>query len=251
VPENENYEDTSVTVYFPSIEAPLLFEQFRNVPELRRKYRGLEIGFNKRMSHNWQLTGSVTLGQAAGNIGLGYFATSGATASADTPNSFVNIKEESRLDYDRPFILKLAGTYRFPFDIYLSLFYSYTSGTPWARSVTIFPPVQEGIENTVAALPMTVFLEEPGTRRTDPYENLNIRVEKEFSLSRTKKIGFIIDVFNAFGNQYKNITKNDGGYWYPSEINSTQGVRVFDPSFRNTLLLRGARSFRFGLHVKF
>jgi hypothetical protein len=251
IPENDDYEDTPVTIYFPSMDAPLLFERFKNVPELSRKYRGFEIVFNKRMSHNWQLTGSVTISQTTGNIGIGYFASSGATVAADTPNSFVNIKKDARLDYDRPFILKLAGTYRFPFDIYLSFFYLYTSGTPWARSVTIFPPSQEGTENTVSALPVTVFLENPGTRRTEAYENLNIRVEKEFALSRSKRISFLIDVFNVLGNQYQNIVRNDGGFWYPSEENSTEGIRIVDPSYKKVRSLQGARSFRFGLNLKF
>ena len=203
------------------------------------------------MSHNWQLTGSVTLSQTKGNIGLGYFASSGATVAAGSPNSFVNIKEDARLDYDRPFILKLSGTYRFPFDIYLSFFYMYTSGTPWARSITIFPPSQEGTENTVSALPVTVFLENPGTRRTDPYENLNIRIEKEFTLSGSKTIGFIVDVFNVLGTQFQNIVRNDGGFWYPSEENSTEGIRVVDPSYKRVTSILGARSFRFGLNFKF
>lgn len=251
IPENEDYEATPVTVYFPSTDAPLLFERFRNVPELSRKYRGFEIGFDKRMSHGWQLTGSITLSQTKGNIGLGYFASSGATAAADSPNSFVNVKEDSRLDFDRPFILKLAGSYRFPWDIYLSFFYMYTSGTPWARRITIFPPSQEGTENTVSTLPVTVFVEDAGTRRTDPYENLNIRLEKEFALSRNKRISIMIDVFNVLGKQVKNIVKNDGGFWYPSEENSTAGIRVFDPSYRNVLSIMGARSFRLGLNLKF
>jgi hypothetical protein len=251
IPENDAYDEKSVTVYFPSSEAPLLFERFKNVPELTRKYRGLEIAIKKRMSHNWQLSGSVTLSKATGNIGLGYFASSGDTTAADTPNWFVNIKEDARLDYDRPFIMKLSGTYRFPYDIYMSFFYLYTSGTPWARSVTIFPPSQEGIENTVAGIPVTVLLENPGTRRTDPYENLNIRIEKEFILSRSKTIGLLLDVFNVLGKQYKILVKNDGGFWYPFEGGSAEGIRVVDPSFNKVTSFQGARSFRLGLNIKF
>ncbi len=251
IPETEDYGNTPVTVYFPSPDAPLLFERFTNVPELNRKYRGFEIAFKKRMSHNWQFMGSATLSRTTGNINLGYFASSGSTLAADTPNSFVNIKKDSRLDYDRPLIIKLAGTYRFPFDIYLSFFYLYTSGTPWARSVTIFPPFQAGAENTVSALPVTVFLENPGTRRTDPQQNLNIRVEKEFALSRSKKISLLLDVFNVLGNQYRTLVKNDGGFWYPAEEHSVKGIRITDPSYTKVTSLSGARSFRLGLNFKF
>jgi hypothetical protein len=251
IPGNEDYDDTSVTVYFPSADAPLLFERFTNVPELTRKYGGFEIAFKKRMSHNWQLTGSATLSKTTGNIGLGYFASSGGTSAADSPNYFVNIKEDARLDYDRPVIIKLAGTFRFPFDIYLSMFYMYASGAPWARSVTIFPPSQEGMENSVSALPVTVLLENPGTRRTDAYENLNIRVEKDIVLSRSKKLSLILDIFNVLGNQYQNIVENDGGFWYPTEENSTEGIRIVDPNYKKITSLQGARSFRLGLNFKF
>jgi hypothetical protein len=251
VPGIDDYNDKPVTVYFPSHEAPLVFKRFKNVPELDRKYKGFEIEFKKRMSHNWQLTGSVTFSKTTGNIGLSYFSSSGATMAADTPNSFVNIDEGARLDYDRPLIIKIAGTYRFPYNFYLSLFYMYTSGAPWARSVTIFPPAEEGIENTVSALPATVFLENPGTGRKDSFKTLNIRVEKEFAISRSKRLGIILDIFNALGNQYENLVRNDGGFWYPSEEASTEGIRSVDPSYNQVTSLLGARSFRLGLNFKF
>jgi hypothetical protein len=251
IPGIDSYKDQPVTVYFPSSDAPLLFERFKNVPELSRKYRGFQIAIKKRMSHNWQLMGSVTLSKTTGNIGLGYFTSSGATMAADTPNSFVNMKQDSRLDYDRPLILKLAGTYGFPFEIYMSFFYMYASGSPWARSVTIFPPPQEGTENTVASLPATVYLESPGTRRTDAFENLNIRIEKEFALSRSKNISLLLDIFNVLGKQNQILVTNDGGFWYPSEEGSAEGVRVVDPNFQKVTSLQGARSFRLGLNFKF
>lgn len=251
IPGNDIYDEKSVTVYFPSADAPLFFQRFKNVPELNRKYRGLEIALKKRWSHNWQLAGSVTISKSTGNIGLGYSASSGETAAADTPNSFVNIKEDARLDYDRPFIMKLAGTYRFPFDIYLSFFYLYTSGTPWARSVTIFPPSQDINGTAVRGLPVTVFLENPGTRRTDPFETLNIRVEKGFAISRSKKISLLLDIFNVLGKQYKIVSKNDGGFWYPAEESSINGIRILDPSFDTVTSLQGARTFRLGLNFSF
>jgi hypothetical protein len=133
----------------------------------------------------------------------------------------------------------------------MSFFYQYASGTPWARSVTIFPPPQDGTENTVAALPVTVLLENPGERRTDPWENLNLRIEKEFVLSRSKRISFLVDVFNVLGKQHQILVRNDGGFWYPSEENSTNGIRIVDPSYKKVTSLQGARSFRLGLNLKF
>jgi hypothetical protein len=98
---------------------------------------------------------------------------------------------------------------------------------------------------------VTVLLENPGTRRTDAFENLNIRIEKEFALSRSKRISFLFDVFNVLGKQYQILVKNDGGFWYPSEEGSTNGIRIVDPSYKKVTSLQGARSFRLGLNFKF
>ncbi len=248
--EGEN-ENEYVTVYFPSIDAPLFADRFKNVPELSRKYQGFEIAFKKRMSRNWQMNGSITFSKTSGNINQGYFASSGDTAAADSPNYFVNFDEESRLDFDRPLIIKLAGTYRFPYGFYLSFNYMHTSGVPWARSVTVFPPPPVENSEIPPGLPVTVLLEEPGTRRTEAVNRLDIRIEKEIALSRSKRVGLFLDIFNILGNQYQSIIQNEGGFWYPAVENSTEGVRIIDPNYNKVIALSGVRSFRLGFNLKF
>ncbi len=251
IPEIDDYPNTPVTAFFPSENAPLFFERFKNVPELSQKYQGFEIAFKKRFSAHWQLDGSVTLSKSTGNIGLGYLSSSGATTAADNPNYFVNLTEEARLDFDRPLIIKLAGTYEFPYSVFLSFFYVHMSGNPWARNVTIFPPGSFTEEENVSGIPATVFLETPGDRRTKSVDSLDLRIEKEFSLSRSKKIFLLLDIFNALGNKYQSIVQNDGGYWYPDSESSTDGIRILSPNYKKVTSLRGTRSFRFGLNFKF
>ncbi|MFQ6039106.1 MAG: hypothetical protein ACE5LV_10885, partial [Candidatus Aminicenantales bacterium] len=251
IPQTDEYSATPVTVYFLSPEAPLMFMQFRNVPELQRRYRGFEIAFKKRMSHNWQLTGSLTLSKATGNIGLGHAAASGHTRAADSPNYFVNLSDDSRLEFDRPLIFKLAGTYRFPYNIFLSLFYLHTSGVPWARTVTIFPPEDFLAGGEVSAIPATVFLESPGTRRTEAIDSLDIRVEKEFWMSPNTRVSFLLDVFNVLGNSYEWEVLDDGGSWYPAGENSSEGIRILSPNYKKITSRTGVRSFRIGLRLRF
>jgi hypothetical protein len=250
IPGIDDYPNIPVTLYFPSENAPLPSERFKNVPELNQKYRGFEIAFKKRFSANWQLDGSVTLSKSTGNIGLGYLSSSGSTTAADSPNYFVNLTEESRLDFDRSFIMKLAGTYKFPYSVYLSFFYIHMSGTPWARSVTVFPP-ETTTEENVSVIPSTVFLESPGERRLKAVDSLDLRLEKEFSISRSKKLTLLLDVFNALGNKYQLRMQNDGGYWYPEKESSTDGIRIVSPNYKKITSLEGVRSFRFGLNFKF
>lgn len=251
VPGVDDYTDSPVIVYFLSKNAPLFFDRVINVPELKRGYEALEVSFKKRMSNNWQLNGSLVLSRAKGNIGLGYESSSGFSAAADSPNYFINLIEESRLDFERTLLIKLLGTYKFPYDFYLSFFYTHMSGTPWARRVTIIPPPSWTQQKNASQTYVNVFLEEPGTRRNKAFDNLNIRIEKEFMLGKFGKLGAYIDVINALGNKYDIIDENDGGYWFPADEKTDQGIRVFSPTYKKIVSLSGVRAVRLSLRFSF
>jgi len=251
VPGVDDYPDTPVTVYFWSEDAPPAFDRLKNVPELERKYQALEFVLKKRMSNNWQLYGSVILSKAYGNIGLGYSANSGITSAGDSPNYFVNLTENSSLDYDRPLVIKLMGTYRFPYDFYLSFYYIHLSGAPWARSVTIYPPSSWAEEENAYGTFVNVLLEEPGTRRNDALDNLNLRIEKEFKLKDVGRISIYVDILNALGNKYRSIIQNDGGIWFPSGENTTEGLRVLSSNYKRIVAVTGVRTFRLSLKFRF
>jgi len=251
VPGVDDYSDTPVTVYFWSKDAPPAFDRIKNVPELKRKYQALEFVLKKRMSNNWQLYGSVILSKATGNIGLGYAASSGFSGAGESPNYFVNFLENSRLDFDRPLVIKLMGTCRFPYDFFLSFFYTHMSGTPWARSVTIYPPSSWLEEENAYGNYVNVLLEEPGTRRNKAYDNLNLRIEKEFKLKDFGRISVYADILNALGNKYRSITQNDGGFWFPSGENTTEGTRVLSSNYKKITSVTGVRTFRLSLHLNF
>lgn len=251
IPGIDDYPDTQVTVYFLSNNAPASFDRVKNVPELKRKYEALELVFKKRMSNNWQLNGSVVLSKTTGNIGLGYDASSGFTEAANTPNYFVNFPEDSRLDFDRPLVIKLMGTYKFPFNFFLSFYYTHTSGTPWARSVTIYPPSSWTQDKNAYSSYANVYLESPGTRRNKSYDNLDLRIEKELMLGDFAKISAYVDIINALGNQYRILSTNDGGFWFPEAENTTQGKRILSSSYKTINYLLGVRILRLGLRFSF
>jgi len=85
------YEDTPVTVYFPSQEAPALFTRLNNVSQLKQKYYGWQLVARRKMADRWQFFGSLTLSKARGNVGLSHLATSAFTDLFNTPNALVNI----------------------------------------------------------------------------------------------------------------------------------------------------------------
>lgn len=251
VPAADSYPATPVTVYYRSNAAPALFDQLRNVPELERKYAAFGLTVRKRMSHNWQFFGSIVWSRATGNAGLGPDASSGLSPLAGSPNSFINVPADSRLDLDRPSAIRLLATYRFPADFYLTLMYARRSGAPWARTVTILPPDDWAAANGAVSEPVTVYLEMPGTRRFASEQSLDARLEKEFMFRNRKRLTLTVDVFNLLGNKTGLLDLDDGGFWYPAAADSSEGTRVLSPTFGKYVSLLGARSVRLTLGVQF
>ena len=203
------------------------------------------------MSDNWQFLSSVTWSQSQGNIGSGSQACTAFTQLANSPNSLINLTETSRLDIDRPLIIKVMGTYLLPKDFYLSAFFQYMSGTPWARTVTIVPPSSWLESYQAQGIPTTVYLEEPGSRRWPAFNNLDLRLEKRFKFSQRMSFDVALDVLNLLGKKYGLSDLNDGGYWYPEAEGSSDGTRILNPSYQQTLAVYGTRAAQLSLSLKF
>lgn len=251
VPGDTPYGNTTVTVYFPSAEAPSFFTRLNNVKGLKQQYSGWQIVLRKKMSDNWQLYASAAWSKAQGNAGLGSLASTNLTQLANSPNSLVNITTSSRLDLDRPFSLKIMGTYRLPKDIYLSTYFYSLSGTPWARTVTIVPPESWLEEHQAQNLPATVYLEEPGSRRLPSFQSLDLRLEKSFKVGQNTSLNVWVDVLNLLGKKYGVQELNDGGYWYPEAEGSSSGIRIFSPNYKKILALYGTRTAQLNFSLRF
>ncbi len=251
VPAGVNeYEDSLLTLYYLSNSAPLLFNRLNNIRELGRKYRGLELVFRKRMTHNWQLMGSVVYSKTTGNLGVGPLYSTPLSPAADNPNYFVNLTQDSPLDFDIPLTISLMGTYHFPYDFYLSFYYSYLRGYIWARSVTVTASPEWANENDAFVLPTQVYSEPYGSRRYDSYSNLNLRLEKDFRTG-IGRFNAALDVFNTLGSRYHLYDLNDGGLWNPADENTAEGERLLNPLYGRGVNLKGIREFRFTLGYYF
>lgn len=251
VPGDTPYGNTTVTVYFPSEEAPSFFTRLNNVKNLKQQYSGWQIVLRKRMSNNWQFYASATWSQAQGNVDLGSLASSSFSQLANSPNSLINVTTSSRLDLDRPFSLKIMGTYRLPKDIYLSAYFYSLSGTPWARTVTIVPPESWLEEHQAQNFPVIVYLEEPGSRRLPSFQSLDLRLEKSFKVGQNTSLNVWVDVLNLLGKKYGVQEFNDGGYWYPQAEGSSSGTRIFSPNYQKILALYGTRTAQLNISLRF
>jgi len=251
VPGTGGYSDVPVTLSLRSTTAPNFFERIENVPELTAKYRSLEFSFRKRMTHNWQLFGSFAWNRATGTTSVASRWSAGNSPVLLTPNAFINIAATDRLLQDRPLVARLAGTVRFRGDIFLSFLFKAQSGSPWARTVTIIPPAGWAGANGADTAPVTVYLENPGSRRFGSWKNLDFRAEKEFKKADRILFSASVDVFNVLGDKYRTLNLNDGGTWAPDGEGAGTGARVLSGTYGTYLPLWGTRVVRFNLSLKF
>jgi hypothetical protein len=251
VPGGDGYEDVAATVYVPAVTAPDFFERIENVPELEARYRSLELSVRKRMSHNWQLFGSLAWNRATGTTSLASPWSAGYQAVLLTPNSFINVSAADRLLQDRPLVARLAGTVRFRGNVYASFFLKAQSGAPWGRTVTIVPPTDWAEENGAKFMPVAIYLESPGARRFGSWKNLDVRLEKEFLKSGRRRFGLSVDVLNLLGDKYRTLDLNDGGTWRPDAEGASTGTRTLSGTYNTYTPHWGTRIVRFNLNLGF
>jgi hypothetical protein len=251
VPGADGTPDMTVNLYVPAATAPAYFERIENIPELEARYRSLEVSFHKRMSHNWQAFGSFTWNRATGNATIASRWNAGNSPYLLTPNAFVNISPGDRLAQDRPFVARLAGTFRFPADFYASVIFKAQSGANWARTVTVIPPADWAAANGAQVVPVKVFLESPGSHRYDSWNTVDFRLEKEFLRAGRSGLGLSVDVYNLLGAKYRLLDLNDGGTWAPTGVGGTAGTRTLSGTYGTYTPLIGTRVVRLNLTLKF
>ncbi len=190
-----------------------------NPGEMFTRFSGLTVQLTKRMSHNWQATASLVLSKSTGRIAsslTGPASSAGAAAGnlfGQNPNDYINTDE--RLPSDRPVIGKLQFVYMLPKGFLLGANYTYQSGRPWARQVKL--------SQDLAGLPTNILAEKlTGDRRVSSQNVLDVRVQKEFSITKTVGLAVFTDMLNLLNNDaYENIGSRLGtsaSYGLPTQF---------------------------------
>ncbi len=240
----------SVTFFVRSATAPAIFRQWRNVPELERKYRALEFSLEKRLAGGWGMAATLILSRAEGNAPGPGRAFSGTGRVLVDPNYFLN--RSGRLEEDRPVIFKLQAVAELPWGFYLSAFYQYQSGRPWAREVRVLPPASWCAANGGERIYYSVYLEAPGARREEDTSSLDLRLEKGLRLGGSSRVYFTLDILNLLGNKRVIQGLNDVDIWEPEAEGAGQPGKLFLQSdYKQAIDLLGKRVLRFSLRLAF
>ena len=237
-------DDQTLTVYGLRQDRPIPTWKGINPPDAKRKYWALILTFDKRMSNRWQFKGSVLYSSFKGNAEATYSATEGSSVLFNNPNAMINAYGADW--FDRPFQLKLLGSYIFPYDVMLSASFQYLSGIPWTRTIDrIYFPKGFGVQESYAS---GIYAEQRGTRRDVPYINLDLRVEKSFTISDYGKLRLYIDVFNIAGRSGINIVNNPNGR---IRYDKTPVTYELGSTYRQITSVYGVRSLRIGIRLDF
>ncbi len=199
-----------------------------------RKYHGVEVLFNKRFSHRWQLLASYVWSQCKGTIDTGFGDDVGWGGATDNPNFW--LYRDGKVTNDPTHMVKLQGSYILPFDIHFNAYFSHITGNTYTRRARF--RLDQGRE--------TVFTEPMGSRRYPSRTNLDLRLEKTFTFAEKYRLGIMIDIFNVFNadtiTSWGNRTEYD---WYEdlSEYPASDGHQVYG--------LVAPRAIRLGLRFFF
>ena len=244
VPAYGNYPAKEVTVYGYTLNSPWnnQFSLANNLSEYKSIYNGVELTFDKRYSDGWSLGGSVVFSRHD------VWGGGGDSNSLTSPNSFINAY--GRSPWDVPLNIKLYGTFSLPYGLTGSFFLRHSTGTPYLRNVSIAIPTAWAAKNNVYPASVSVNLEERGARRNQSFDNLDVRLEKEFTFS-FGKLGIFADVYNLLANQYVTVGQNPGGTWRPTDNNVTTGSYTVASTYGKVTGLSGVRTFKFSARFIF
>jgi hypothetical protein len=179
-----------------------------------QQYYGLDLRFNKRLSHRWLMNGSLTYQiQRQHYDERGY--TNPTTIWAVNDREFsqsmgAGSGKISQYVYSK-YMVKLEGLYQLPWDFNASFTFT-------ARQGHIIPHTL-GLNN--ASWPnsnnrsVTTYLDFFGTERLPFFWNVNARIEKMLKIGEGK-IYIMADIFNAFNQAIMNrrYDRHEGTYYF-------------------------------------
>ena len=184
-----------------------------------RKYSGLEIMFNKRFSNRWQILASYVFSRTHGTIDNGTADDIGYGGSTFDPNFYINA--DGNATYDPTHMIKILASYLVPVvDLSISAYFQGITGDAWTSRYRSYLLNQGRV---------TFFLEDRGANHYPMRKNLDIRLEKIFTIAKKYRLGLLLDVFNVFNDD--NVTswgtRVDYDWYSDGSYPSTTGHELY------------------------
>jgi hypothetical protein len=198
---------------FPAGLGGRQFERFMlvNDPTADQTYRSVDLSLYKRLSNRWQLLASYSVTK----INMPIMGSTTGTVSGQNvvtgdlnPNAEINTSDQTW-----EWTAKLSGLYQLPAQVMVSAQFEHQSGRPFARQVLF-----RGAGTTIPSI--TLNAEPYGFRRLPHVNQLDLRVEKSFTVRNSQRVGVRMNIFNALNtNTVLVLTRRAGAtFLRPDEI---------------------------------
>jgi outer membrane receptor protein involved in Fe transport len=167
--------------------------QVTNRDDFEQDYKSFIVQAYKRFSRNWQLQGSYQWqrgeGTGRGTLGVGSqsFSGLGTRSFGRDPNDLINAS--GRLFTDSTNNVRLSATYQAPAGFHIGARYSYESGRPYGRLINV-TGLRQGVREVLAEPRASYFL--------PAVNELQVRVDKDFTFSENTRLRAYIDIYNLF-----------------------------------------------------
>jgi hypothetical protein len=186
---NNPITNSTMTVFSLKPGAPATQPYYTHPSEAERKYKALEIFFERRLANNFQFFLSYVLSKTEGTVPLSVWGYGGnrTYGTWNDPNFLINKSGVS--DLDRTHQIKFSGVYYLPLDFVIGLNYVGQSGYPYARTFNY--SVRQGT--------LTLNGEELGSNRL-PFQHLvDLRIEKNLNFGNFRSRVFM-EVYNLLNS---------------------------------------------------
>ena len=219
----------------------LLSEQefwLTNPEDAYRDYDSVVLRLAKRYADGWSLNGSVVWADTNGNT----VDVDGYEDAWEDWNGQVN--NDGRVPGQSEWQIKVDASVDLPWDVILSGYYRYLSGTYWTPYVTI-----DGLylndRTTVNMLPL-------GSYQLDDTHTLDLRLQKTFRLGAEVGLTLMADVFNLLdADAVTAVQARWGTYYYQWDAHPEESEWVGSSGYARELAIQNPREIRLGMRVTF
>lgn len=191
VTTTDTYDGSTVT-FWDQLAVYPGNEYMVNPKDAKRDYDGVELTFDKRYSHGWQLKVSYVWQNSRGLVGTDFGDSWSGTGYYNNPNSHINAI--GRFPYERRHQLKIQGMIRGPWGINFGTYFRYLSGRRYTRQIR---STDLGLDLFQGS--QTIYAEERGLTGYPELYLWDVKLEKEFRIGGTS-FSVWCDVFSVFNS---------------------------------------------------
>jgi Carboxypeptidase regulatory-like domain len=211
----EKVSGRQVTVYNQDPATRGKFDVVFANDDQRDKFNGVDLTFQKRMSHRWMVMGGLSFGKKLGDI----------YGPVDLNNPNYTFRR-GIVENDVPVSFKLSGGYQFPFGIMASGSYQHYSGFPENTTVLV-----NAATVALTQVSQSILVEPRATTRLPDVDLTDMSFRKTFRFGRLKAEP-VLDAYNLFNAS-------------PTTSRTTQ----LGPAYGRVVTIVRGRLIKFGANV--